>query len=517
MTSSDYGKFKICRSVKLGTLLVRAGVVTPEAFASALDAARKSDQPTGSILVKKAQLERQDLASALHLQALLVEGLLTIELAIKALSLAHRESISSQEALSCLGWVAAVEPEVDELEELAVGSGFISRKLYEKACEGKEILGLCLILKGVFSYAQWDAILNALSLVKTGKIGRQEAVEALIRVRIKGMSLEQSLKVTGCTLKNPGAKLGELLVAACILSEGDLLQAVEQSIRKSTKLGEQLVQSSKLTPEFLELCLQVQGMVSTGILRRDQGVSVLKDCLAQQLSLQEVSVQTRLFAEDPWASSAIVNALSQSGIIKDYYAEEAMGRTCQFGMGPLAALVACGFISKDIYRAAVHCRSLLESGQIRVEHAILALQWCERTGCGAEEALSNIGLGGADPAEMEPVYESPVRPVPDKDDIAVLQDMIKMEQAASRKGLVLGCCAFVVVVATIAGLTMPEQFKLYAWWSLLLGLGVAFLTLGTTWNRQQEQEEESKALRIQIARRSLAARRSVDKAILPCL
>src|SRR5207244_2668910 len=106
------------------------GIVRPEAFAVALARSKNQDMPVGNALVKLCELKNEDLSAALYLQALVGEGVLALETAIEALSICHRQGATPQAALNVLGWRPAIQPQIDEVEELLTESGFVSRLVY---------------------------------------------------------------------------------------------------------------------------------------------------------------------------------------------------------------------------------------------------------------------------------------------------------------------------------------------------------------------------------------------------
>lgn len=65
--------------IKIGELLVRSGVLTEGKLNQRLDLARQLGMPLGQILIQSKDVDKEQLVNCIHVQSLVLEGLITLE------------------------------------------------------------------------------------------------------------------------------------------------------------------------------------------------------------------------------------------------------------------------------------------------------------------------------------------------------------------------------------------------------------------------------------------------------
>ncbi|MBZ0189749.1 MAG: serine/threonine protein kinase [Candidatus Obscuribacterales bacterium] len=95
--------------------------------------------------------------------------------------------------------------------------------------------------------------------------------------------------------------------------------------------------------------------------------------------------------EEPANVVSVLKLLLHAGIIgNDEYAKASTLENPQSGdIGKF--LVAKGYIDNKTLHAAVQCQSLIEKGDLKIEKAIIALHYCQRSRIGLKEALDELG------------------------------------------------------------------------------------------------------------------------------
>src|SRR5580700_6000765 len=91
---------------RIGELLVAANVIKPEVLLEALQIAKKSGTPLGRVLMSIGELTERDLQTAIEIQSLLREGVISAEFGIRALNVAIKGCLPIEEAFNRLGWKA---------------------------------------------------------------------------------------------------------------------------------------------------------------------------------------------------------------------------------------------------------------------------------------------------------------------------------------------------------------------------------------------------------------------------
>ena len=91
------------RTILIGELLVRAGMLSQEDLDDALDIAKDSRQLIGRVLVMSGFITDAQLQVALKAQEHLRSGQIGLDVALSTLRLANKSSISFDQALGRLG------------------------------------------------------------------------------------------------------------------------------------------------------------------------------------------------------------------------------------------------------------------------------------------------------------------------------------------------------------------------------------------------------------------------------
>jgi hypothetical protein len=373
--------------VKIGTLLLKSGVIQPEQFAQSLERSKQCDTLVGSVLVRAGWVKHEELTAALYLQSMIADGTLYPELAIKAMKIVHERGATAHAALASLGYKAMVQPKNDEIEYLLTEAGFVSRDLYCSVVSSDKT-AFALVLKGALRCNQFNEVLKTVSLVRANICTLEQATIALKAFRETGVGVEETLtRNFGLSMRKTSLRLGELLVSACILSEADMLLALEKSLRTRSRLGVWLTTGTTLSASALDICLEIQSLASSGVLDADRAGKIAKRCIDLHSTVGDYLKSSKALLENPRSSARLIEILKQAQLITDEDVRDAQNMTRKFCLGPTAALAVTNRIDRNTYKALWHFHKLIESGLLRPDQAVVALLWCQRTGGDPEEAI----------------------------------------------------------------------------------------------------------------------------------
>jgi hypothetical protein len=112
--------------IKIGQLLVRAGVMTDGKMNQRLDLARQLGLPLGQVLLQSQDMDRETLLSAIHVQSLVLENLISLETGVEVIRDICRNKESIDTALANVG--LADQHLTHRLGELLVTSGHLSEE-----------------------------------------------------------------------------------------------------------------------------------------------------------------------------------------------------------------------------------------------------------------------------------------------------------------------------------------------------------------------------------------------------
>jgi len=171
------------KTIRVGDLLTRAGVLRKQDLNEACLIAEDTGQMIGKVLIMSGFITKEDLQAAVEAQALVRDGHLELELAFMALSAASRSKITLDQALDQLGWQPQATMPSARLGELLLSSGIIS--IEELTLALKEVhdsitpLGGVLISMGLIDNNILREALQVQTDVRTGKRTKPDGINAL--------------------------------------------------------------------------------------------------------------------------------------------------------------------------------------------------------------------------------------------------------------------------------------------------------------------------------------------------
>lgn len=92
--------------IRLGELLVKAGVLTQDKLMQRLALARQLGLPLGQILVQSHDISRENLLAAVQFQTLALENAVPPEKAVRAVQLVAKENMTLEEAMTMMGFIS---------------------------------------------------------------------------------------------------------------------------------------------------------------------------------------------------------------------------------------------------------------------------------------------------------------------------------------------------------------------------------------------------------------------------
>jgi hypothetical protein len=210
---------------------------------------------------------------------------------VQALRIVVRENFSLEQALKIVGWAPDSFIHENRLGQLLVSSGAITQQQLEEALRIFFATGLplarVLVLKGSISNLVAYAALTSQQLLRDDKLTREQALHAVrsavaSKVVVDPDQINEYLQFAPST----NVRLGELLVAARMVSEEDLVSAVESSLDKGEVLGEVLVHRGLISPDSLERALDAQRLVTKNILEPRKAGDVLRKADYERMSIK---------------------------------------------------------------------------------------------------------------------------------------------------------------------------------------------------------------------------------------
>ncbi len=326
-------------------------------------------------------------------------------------------------------------------------------------------IGKVLVMSGYISKETLQASVEAQSRIKDGLLDYDIALRALVLVSKNNGQLDNALSELNwhkidIDISN---RLGDLLLGACLISDGDLIVAMEEANRSGLPLGRVLLNLSMISESLLNHALRAQSNIREGRITKEQAVRTLLIAKEGQLPSTKLSAQQpaenlaiadeQKKPEDNPEPAAPIGAFlpgdkfSKNGsepvenvkanveanqIVSPYYCKTNEKQTSQFvelkslslhhvlrvaGLVETAALEKAilesledpeimtmilrqtNLLEEFVIEAAKECCHLIREGMLKPEQAIIALHHCQRTRNTMRDCLEEFGWL-QQPAEM---------------------------------------------------------------------------------------------------------------------
>lgn len=382
---------------RIGELLVAANVIKPEVLLEALQVAKKSATPLGRVLMGIGELTERDLQTTIEIQSLLREGVISAEFGVRALNVAIKGCIPLEEAFTRLGWKAPQRESMpaSELGELLLEAGAVTREnLAEAMTQSQENnlpLGRCLVLARAIPSSLLTSALTAQVLLRDGKITKDQAVSGMRAAAKKHQTIEVSLQEVGAFRpNNTNIRVGDLLMHAGLVTEGDKISAIEMGLVKQMPVGQVLVQAGTISEFMLQQALKLQEMVAKGNMTGTQAADVLKSASARNCVIETIIAERSTKEDEIARANAVVDILQSAGALTPQDVTKAEGVSKQLNVSLGEVLLSTGVIDKKLLQAAVQAQGFVDDDILSLSHATAVLHYVQKTGVEFSAALKEV-------------------------------------------------------------------------------------------------------------------------------
>ena len=383
-------------AIKLGELLVEAGALSDEDLLSATSTAGETGLPIGRVLIMSGYITDKELASAIQAQSMIKDEQVERTLAVKALKVVTKTEINFEEALRKEGWTKLKAASTAKLGELLKQSEVVSQDQLDEALKTSQETGLplgrILVLTQAISNEMLSAALTAQILVRDKKVSIDQALEGLRSSLNRRVSLEVSLSDHGF-YKPPSrhsVKLGELFVLSGLVTESDLMGALEIGLTREMAIGQVLVECGYVTSDVLNSALKFQEMVLNGTLTAIQAAESLRQVATRNISMAQAVAELESTKEEG-TSVNLADFLKVAGLVTEEDITKAIETSARNSALIGKILLVSGFINEQTLHAAMRALFLMRDDFIKMEQAVVALNHCQKNQVSFDEALDELG------------------------------------------------------------------------------------------------------------------------------
>ncbi len=288
------------------------GFLQPKELEDAVTMANQTRLPLGSVLVMSGHLSDKELRACVLGQSLLKDNVILKEDMFQVMRIVRERGVSFEEGMQMLeGKVEKVDKETNKLGELLIEAERITPEQLQTALDTVESSGLplgrVLVLTGAVNEPVLKVGLEVQVGVRDGSISREEAIQKLRTVSSVSTVTRQSIEMTAPTLDKI-LRLGEFFEKAGIISDTDMLNALEVALTQQRRVGEVLVQFNLVSEKMVEAALELQHLTRGRQIRPDQAISAL-----QNMHFNGMTLHQALGVPEPEAMFVRPEALYQPG------------------------------------------------------------------------------------------------------------------------------------------------------------------------------------------------------------
>lgn len=182
---------------RLGQLFLDAQIIDEEELAAGLEGFYAAGLPLARVLVIQGVINNEIAFAALSAQRLVRDSLITREQAIEALKAANANQTSLEESLSVFGYLKLHPDNTIRLGELLVLAGLATEEELlenvERSLNQEEYIGETFVNSGRISQGVLDSALELQRLATAGIMEPRQSAEALRRIAITGMSVNEAV------------------------------------------------------------------------------------------------------------------------------------------------------------------------------------------------------------------------------------------------------------------------------------------------------------------------------------
>lgn len=370
-------------NIRLGEICLQAGMLTQDQLQEAIRHSKGKRLQIGQILVMCGFLTPRDLQSVLQAQSMIRDKSIDFNLAIRCLKIAFKMGSTFGEVLDNHEEAPARKAPTGRLGELLLEAGVLRwdqlSKAMEQSLQTGLPLGRMLVLHQVLTDAVLNSVLDIQVRLRDEMLSRDEAVNAVrlaAGVSATAPDATAAEKSQSDAPRRRGVRLGELLVLSGVLTETDVMNALEWGLVNQQAIGQVLINRSLVTPELLEAALKLQKSVDESQLDALNAAECLGQIHESKISLEEALENVKVERPDFKPSLTYEKLLTLARVVNQEDIQAAFDLSSKSPQIVGKVLVLTGYSDAPTVQATLRCYQLLAKGWISQDDAVAALDYC---------------------------------------------------------------------------------------------------------------------------------------------
>ena len=222
------------------------------------------------------------------------------------------------------------------------------------------LLGNFLVEAGLIPDTTLSSALQLQEMVRSGSLTTTQAAEAVRRAHNRGGALEQNM-----------------FSASPPRDDNRDAKAV------APPLGQILVEAGLISIAVLKAALNLQEVVRTGAMTKEDAV--------EAFIREHFGRAGKHGTSEPPEAVKAIDLVKKTGLLQEQDFQAAVNVKLKHGGEVSKILAAAGKLDANTYEAAVKCNDLMEQGRLKMEQAIIALHYCQRSRATFDDAVEEMG------------------------------------------------------------------------------------------------------------------------------
>lgn len=389
--------------VRIGDLLMFSGLVSSEFIQTALRNFEEKGLPLGKVLTLSGYITEAQLRCALDVQALVNERQLPLDVGVKVLTLAYKESVPLSDAFERSGVVQPEDHLSNKLGQLVLDAQVVDLSILDNALEVNHRTGLplghILCYRSIISQQLLETALLGQQLIRRGSITREQCVKAISQAHLREKKLGQLPDNVGFkkSMLRHSPRVGELLFEAELIGDGQLLESLQTSLSMARPSGLCMKEVCGMDSIYITATVELQEMIDNGMLTTPLAVDTfvrMKEFSHSFLrALAEASVSRILLNPGKKLIELLNETGSYSIDIGSLPGEirERLDVNYNQSIEVCREMVEAKIVDQHGVYSALRLIYLLEEGLLTDEQALLALDMACTTPLAVDEAIFRLG------------------------------------------------------------------------------------------------------------------------------
>ena len=225
-------------------------------------------------------------------------------------------------------------------------------------------IGKVLVMSGYLTEAELRQALEVQSLINDGHLPLELGVTVLRVAHKEHVSLSEAFQRSGLVQPEDQEtnRLGQLLVAAGIVTDRDLEEALQINVRTGLPLGHVFCFHGYVSQAILYTALQVQESIRRNAIGRPEAIAGLNAAAKRERNLERLEINKGYQKLPMKQALRLGEMLVEARVLVDKLLPDSLVRSLQFQKPIGEILIQSHFASQQLIDAAVEMQEMIDNG-----------------------------------------------------------------------------------------------------------------------------------------------------------